>query len=113
MVILKKIKASSLNEILIATVIIILVFGITMAVLSNLMKGFITNDSHKKEVLIHELIYKYRNKKLKIPYTDQNESLLIAIEEKKIAGVNWIEFSISSKGNTKKLTRKIISNEKN
>lgn len=113
MAILKKIKASSLNEVLVASVIIILVFGITMAVLSNLMKNFIINDTHKEELMLQELIYNYRNNNLALPYLSQDENWSIAVHQEKENQTQWIVFTITSEKNKKSITKKIPDHEKN
>ncbi|WP_442267064.1 hypothetical protein ACSIGC_05025 [Tenacibaculum sp. ZS6-P6] len=111
MVILKKIKASSLNEVLVATVIIILVFGIAMMILTNLMKNLATKETHEHNALLNELIYQYQNEKIIVPYNINDSKFTYVVFSEEEDGVNWMNFEITSKRNNKILVKKIIVNE--
>ena len=74
MVILKKIKASTLMETLVATVLIIIVFMVTSMILNNLFFNTIKNNTTQIDAHLNELQYLYINNKLAIPYqADFNE----------------------------------------
>ena len=70
MVVLKKVKASSLNEVIVATVIIVLVFGIAVATLNNILMNTANKNTSSIDNRINELIYSYRNEKLQLPYRE-------------------------------------------
>ncbi|AUC13866.1 hypothetical protein BTO06_01280 [Tenacibaculum sp. SZ-18] len=108
MVILKKVKASSLNEVLVATVIIITVFAIAMSVLVNLMKTLNLKNNSDQRVVLNELIYMYQNDQLKTPYYVNNSKYNISVVEEIDKAVNWITFEVTTKRNNKSLVKKII-----
>lgn len=81
MVILKKIKASTLMETLVATVLIVAVFMIASMILNNLFSNTIKNNTRAVDAQINELQYLYINKKLNIPYYDDFQSWEISVEK--------------------------------
>ncbi|CAM1344624.1 hypothetical protein [Tenacibaculum amylolyticum] len=111
MVILKKIKASSLNEVIVATVIIVLVFSIAMGILTNILRNSIKRDTHQQELLINELIYDFKNEKITLPYLSEEKDWSIDIQKEKEGNLTVVNFTVISKKNKKKITRKIIYNE--
>lgn len=70
MVILKKIKASTLMETLVATVIIITVFMMAMLIINQILKTTIKKDTTNIESKLNELEYFIINDKVKIPYSE-------------------------------------------
>lgn len=112
MVVLKKVKASSLNEVLVATVIIVLVFGIAMVILSNLLKSLSIRESHEQNTVLKELIYQYDNDKIKVPYISYDGKFNYTVTLEKGKGLSWLTFEVTAKKNKKTLVKKIIVNEK-
>jgi len=80
MVILKKIKASTLMETLVATVLIVAIFMIASMILNNLFSKTIENNTRSIDAHLNELHYLYLNEKLKIPFYEDFESWDISIE---------------------------------
>ncbi len=111
MVVLKKVKASSLNEVIVATVIIVLVFGIAVATLNNILMNTANKNTSSIDNRINELIYSYRNEKLKLPYREESEDVSIDITEVLEGENRSIQFNILNKRNKKKIERKVFSNE--
>lgn len=111
MVILKKLTASSLNEVLVATTIIVVVFGIAMAILSNLLRNISLRNNYEQNTLLNEFMYQYQNDRLKIPYTSSNGKFTIEILRVKKLNNTWISFEITSKRSNKKMVKKLIANE--
>ncbi|SNR15450.1 hypothetical protein [Tenacibaculum jejuense] len=112
MAVLKKIRASSLNEVLVATIIIILVFGIAMAILTNLMRGLAMKETHEQHTVLNELVYQYENDKVKVPYNSSDGKFSYAVFLENENGMNWLNFEITSKRTNKVVVKKIIVNEK-
>ena len=112
MVILKKIKASSLNEVLVATVIVVLVFGIAMANLSNLLRNLTLRETHEQNTVLKELMYQYQNEKIKIPYNVDDGKFNYQITSTKENDLYWVIFEVTGKRSNKTLMNKIIVNEK-
>lgn len=108
MVILKKVKASSLNEVLVATVIIVTVFAIAMSVLVNLMKTLNLKNNSDQRAVLNELIYMYHNDQLKTPYYVNDSRYNISVVEEIDKTIYWVAFEVTSKRNNKSLTKRII-----
>jgi hypothetical protein len=68
MVVLKKLKSSTLMETLVATVLIVIVFMVSSLIMNNLFG--VHQKSNKMEIRAHlmELQYKFCNSKLELPY---------------------------------------------
>ena len=108
MVVLKKIKASTLVETITASVIIIIVFGIASLTLNNVFASTIKNDTNQIENYIHKLEYQYINNKISIPYNetfDKWELNIVNVEENSI---KWIVFKAVNTITKKIVVRKII-----
>ena len=80
MVILKKVKAATLMETLVATVLIVLVFMISTFLLNSLFNNTIRSNTDSVKNHIHELMYLSQHDKLIIPYDDEFDSWDISIE---------------------------------
>lgn len=79
MALLKKIKASSLMETLVATVLIVVVFMISSMVLNNIIATNIRQNTDKVEERMNVLEYQYHHKVLELPYYEDYESWEISI----------------------------------
>ncbi|EDP71903.1 hypothetical protein FBALC1_12417 [Flavobacteriales bacterium ALC-1] len=88
MVILKKIKASTLMETLIATVLIMVIFMVASMILNNLFSNSIKNNTRTITAKLNEIEYLYINDKIVLPYYDDYESWLISFETSSNSIVN-------------------------
>lgn len=70
MVVLKKVRASTLMETLVATVLIVVVFLLSSMIFNNLFFRSITDNTEEVDTHINELIYLHKNEKIKLPYTE-------------------------------------------
>lgn len=113
MVVLKKVKASSLNEVLVATVIIVVIFSVSVAILNNLMHSMIRNNKQSIETKLNELLYQYQYGNIQLPYRDTTDEWIVNIVEFKEEELAKIEFEVLSKRTNKAVVKKIISNEEN
>ncbi|QTE21147.1 hypothetical protein [Polaribacter cellanae] len=109
----KRVIASSLTEVIVATSILLLVFGIAVITLNNIMVNTVQNDTQNLETKIEKMMYQYNNNQLKIPSTYKDKDELVSIEKIKIDGVFFIEFSIKNAGIKKEITKRIFANESN
>lgn len=105
--VLKKIKASSLNEVLVATIIIVIIFSLAITILSNITKSVVQKNTKSIENKLNELVYLYRNKKIMLPYKNEDELWNVNIIKSTESNFNIIEFQISSKKTRKTLSRKL------
>lgn len=70
MVVLKKIKAATLMETLVATVLIMIVFGLASITLNQLFSNTIKNDTQAIYSHLNELEYLLQHNLVQIPYND-------------------------------------------
>lgn len=86
MVVLKKIKAATLMETLVATVLIVVIFMVSTFLLNSLFNHTVKNNTKTVQTHISQLIYLSMHDKLTIPYDDEFENWYISIEkvEKKL-----------------------------
>lgn len=82
MVVLKKIKGSTLMETMVATVLVVIVFMIASMVLNNLFGNSIRANNHNVETRLSYLEYFSTHNQLVLPYTEEFEGYKITIERK-------------------------------
>lgn len=111
MAVLKKIKASTLMETLVATVLIVVVFMISSMLLNNLFYNSIKDNTRVIDSHLNELQYLYQNNKLILPYYDDYNSWSISIALLKEKGKNSIVFDAVNTTTNKTIERKIIENQ--
>ena len=81
MVVLKKIKASTLMETLIATILIMVIFVVSSLILNNLFSTSIKNNTRAITAKLNEIEYLYINDNISVPFYDDYENWMIALEE--------------------------------
>lgn len=92
MVVLKKIRASTLMETLVATVIIVIIFMIASMILNNLFSNTIKSNTRAIDAHINELQYQYLNGKLKTPFSDDYNEWQISVTLFKSNDISHVEF---------------------
>jgi len=108
MALLKKIKASTLMETLVATVLIVVVFMIASMILNNLFSYSIKGNTRPVDAYLNELQYLYLNEKLELPYHDDFKTWRISIESVKVNNENLIVFHALNTNTNKTIETKII-----
>lgn len=106
----KKLKASSLTEVIVATTILLIVFAIAIVTLNNIMVSSLQKDTHSVNTEIDRLIYQYQNKQLKVPISYQEDDYVIKIQNSNQNGIKCIIFSIKDTNKGKTCTKTIIAN---
>ncbi len=81
MVVLKKIKAATIVEILVASAIIVIVFTIAGVSLNNVFKGVVKGNDSEFQNRLKELTYLTKHQKIALPYYEDTEQWDIAIEK--------------------------------
>lgn len=109
MAVLKKIKASTLMETLVATVLIVLVFMISSMIINNLFSNSIKYNTRDIDAYLNELEYLYENEKIKIPYQDEFKDWLIVIEKDRDNQSNILMEALNSITN-KSITKTMYEN---
>lgn len=82
MVVLKKIRASSLVETLTASVIIVVIFMITSFSFNNVFLNTIKSDDEQLTNRIGEIKYLTRYERIKFPFFEEREYWVISAEQK-------------------------------
>lgn len=100
MVILKKIRAATLVESMIASVIIVVVFLIASLSLNNVFKSTVRFNDSNLQNRVKELRYLINNDKTTIPFYEENEQWDIAVEREK----NQLKLSVLNKKTSKTKT---------
>ncbi len=79
MVVLKKIRASSLMETLVATVLIVIIFMISSLVLNNIIARNIRQNTDRIEERMNKLEYQFKNQAIQLPYREDFETWHISM----------------------------------
>ncbi|UGU18167.1 hypothetical protein LS482_09835 [Sinomicrobium kalidii] len=66
----KRVRAATLMETLVATVLIVVIFMVTSLILNNLFAGTVKGNTRKIETRFNELEYGLKNNTLKLPYSE-------------------------------------------
>jgi len=104
MAILKKIKASTLMETLLATVLIVIVFMMASLTLNVLFATTVeSNDDSVRQELLY-LRYKYGHGKLPLPYQDEQDVWRIRVYQQLWNGKEQVIFSAMNTSNDRELT---------
>jgi len=106
MVVLKKIKASTLMETMVATVLIVVIFMIASMLLNSVFKS--TNNRMQQPIIekMNTLEYQYANELIKLPYYEEWKEWDI---EMLVENSNIVLSSIHKK--TKKEVKTVILSE--
>ncbi|WP_347922478.1 hypothetical protein [Pontimicrobium sp. SW4] len=94
-------------ETLVATVLIVIIFMITSAILNNIFSSSIKNSTIEIDAHLNELEYLYKNDKLKLPYENDFNKWNVTLEEEKQQGHAYIVIYATNKQTKKQLTRTI------
>ena len=108
MVVLKKVKASTLMETLVATVLIVIIFMVSSLILNNIFSNSIKNNTRAIEAQLNELEYLYHNDQLKVPYYTDFKEWSISIDTYKENNNIITEFEAFNKTTTKVINRQKV-----
>ena len=102
-------SASSLTEVIVATTILLVIFGISLITLHNVMISSIKKDTAVLETRIEKLIYQYKNNQLKVPISYTEEGLLIRVVNNTHNTINYLDFSVTDMVTKKNRNKRIIA----
>lgn len=111
MVILKKIKGSTLIETLVASVLIVVIFMMASMILNNIFLNAVRNDSKAIESHITELEYLYKNEKLILPIYDTFQSWDVSVEKVKTSQGDFISFEAIKQNTNLNYSRQIHASQ--
>ena len=80
MVVLRRVKGSSLIEVLVATVLIVVVFIVASLVLNNLFANVFKNNTHTVDNRMNELEYDLMTNQIVLPYNETLGSWTIELD---------------------------------
>lgn len=103
-----RVKASTLMETLVATVLIVVVFMMASMILNNLFSNTIKSNTRGVEAHLSELHYLYLNDKLSLPYYDDYKEWELSIASDKNGDQNIVLFEAKNP-KTKQIILKEIS----
>lgn len=105
---LVKLKASSLIETIVATILIMIVFGIAMASITNILENTVKNSTSEIDSKLNKLVYQYEYGLVKVP--DIIEAGSWNIETKKVSEgeLNFIVFKAVNNQNQKVRLKKVL-----
>lgn len=106
-----KVRAASLVETLIATVVIMIVFGIAMATVTNVLERTVRSNTGVIDTELRKLEYLYQHEKIKVPDVREVGEWEIQIKKAKEGELNYIVFQAKHQKTQKKRTQRIL--EKN
>lgn len=106
-----KLRASSLTEVIVATAILLTVFGIALLTLNNILISSIRNDKQYLDAKIEKLRYQYRNQKITLPYSNTDGVYQITINQEVVQDLLFVDFTILDTETQKQLSKKILANE--
>ncbi len=108
MVVLKKIKASTLAETMVATVLIVIIFMIASLTLNNVFRNTITYNTTEIETYLNKLEYQYQHKLIKLPYQEVYKDWKLSISQDKISESSFVLIEAIHHKNTRTIKRTII-----
>ncbi|UOB17898.1 hypothetical protein [Abyssalbus ytuae] len=108
MAVLKKVKASTLMETLVASVLIVVIFMVASLILNNLFSNSIKFNTQKIENELNAIEYAVITKQLKLPYRDDYENWQISSSESKANGMNIVLLEAKNKNNGKFIKKTIV-----
>ena len=106
MAVLKKIKASTLTETLVATVLIVVVFMASSMILNNLFANSITFNENEVRQELFRLQYRHQNDLLALPYFSEVGDWEIRVENEEWQGKTTLSFRAMHKLNNRELELK-------
>ncbi|MCH2218694.1 MAG: hypothetical protein MK076_11620 [Flavobacteriales bacterium] len=96
-----KIRGSSLVETLIATVLIMIVFGMGIATLGNVLEQTVKNNARFIDNELNRLEYLYQNNLLQVPDVIEIKDWQITIDKESRNNLTQVVFTATKKDNSK------------
>lgn len=106
MVVLKKLKASTLMETMVATVLIVVIFMFSSLILNSLFSAQVKGDLQPIKSHLDQLEYQYVNQKINLPYYEEWKTWDITISvAQNMVQIEAIEREASSSRSIKQKIR--------
>lgn len=111
MVVLKRIKSSTLMETLVATVLIVIIFMISSLLLNNILSNTIKGRSHHIMERLQQLKYEYSHTAFKAPYYEDLNDWELSITATVEKGMDIVIFKAENQKDKKVITTRIVNEE--
>ena len=92
MVVLNKIRGSTLVETLVATVLIMVIFVVASLVINSAFLNILRANVIPVESRLHELEYQYSNSLFPLPYMEDYENWQITVQKEIRNDIGFIQF---------------------
>ncbi|MEM7185481.1 MAG: hypothetical protein AAF466_02385 [Bacteroidota bacterium] len=89
MAVLKKIRAATLVETLVASALVVLVFIVASASFNSIFQGVIKSNDQNFEARLQEITYQVNHSRLELPYSETTKQWEISVWKE--AEVVWLE----------------------
>jgi hypothetical protein len=110
MALLKRVKASTLMETLVATVLIVVIFMVSSMLMNNMVSGKIKQNTEMAQERLNALEYQLKNGGLLLPYYEDFESWEITITKEKRQNIFLVTLEAENT-NTHKIVINYITDE--
>lgn len=111
MVVLKRIKGSTLMETLVATVLIVIIFMISSTLLNTIFLNSIKSKSHHITERLYQLEYEYAHENFDLPYFEDLGDWEFSIVKELNEGVGVIVFKAENPTTNKSWSKKLVDEE--
>ncbi len=103
-----KLKASTIIETLVASVIIVIIFTIASLTLNNISQGLVKKDISAIDNHLTKLIYLHKNNKIEIPYQEDIEEWEINIRTEWLNNISYFIVEATNNQTKKKIQKTYI-----
>ena len=104
----KKLEGGSIVETLVASILIMIVFGISLVTVGNVLERTVKSNTRFVDNELYRLEYLYKNGKIQAPDVIQTKDWRIEIDIEKDRDVEYIVFKATNKDQSKQIERKIV-----
>lgn len=104
----KKLRASTLVEVLVASVLIIIVFAIASMTLNTIFKNTVKRNTHAIETHINKLFYLYRYNSVPPTFQEEFKNWQFTVRQQKENNILYVYIEASPLKKRQTSTKKII-----
>ena len=105
----RKLQASTLIEVLVASVLIIVVFSMASLTLNNVFKSTIKGNTHAVETQINKVLYLHQHDRIGLKYQENFNNWNITLSQQTENNTSFIIVEAINKGTKKIISKKMIN----
>ncbi|MEK6151987.1 hypothetical protein WIW50_01940 [Flavobacteriaceae bacterium 3-367] len=110
MALLKRIKASTLMETMVATVLIVIIFAVASSLLNSIFLAQIKGNTAAVDTHLGELEYAYRNGKIPLPYEGELQGWEVRMSAQEIKGLTYVVLEAQHRETGKTTSSHVVQN---